>query len=92
MTFNTYATSQTIPAGAVLGLKCAPPPGGMTLTLQGQEGEIVYAFNANADTVAFLDSLGANFGINTVYELTQQGQAVVLIFTGGQWWVMGEFV
>ena len=73
-------------SGQQVGIEARSPDTGMTLTLQGEEGELCYIVNSGAGVVTLQDLDGGSIGVNDSYDLVHFGQTVLLCFTGGQWW------
>lgn len=92
LNFTLYAISAPVPAGAMVGVKANGGDGGIVLTLDGQENELLYVVDIGPGLgpVTLVDSAGGLIAGATEYELTQINQSVVLAYSGGQWWKFGD--
>lgn len=84
--WQTYAANANVAPAALVALKAQAPSGGMTLTLIGQEGEVLYALGTGPGVTSFVDSAGATFEGDDAYDLNQN-ETIVFAYTGGQWWI-----
>lgn len=86
--WTLYNTNSGVPPGALVGVKADGGASGITLTLEGQEGELLYAAGVGTlgGLVSFVDVGGALIGNTDSYDLNN-AETVVLAYTGGQWWV-----
>lgn len=86
--WTLYNANSGVPPGALVGVKADGGSAGITLTLEGQEGELLYAVGVGTlgGLVTFVDERGALLGDTLSYDLNNN-QTVVLAYTGGQWWV-----
>ena len=88
--WTPYSADAHVAAGALVGVKADGGTGGITLTLEGQENELLYAVGVGTGggLVNFVDVGGSLIGNTLSYDLSP-GQTVTLAYTGGQWWVFG---
>lgn len=83
-----YNANAGVPRGALVGVKADGGADGITLTLEGQEGELLYAAGVGTlgGLTTFVDAGGALFNSEESYDLNNN-QTVLLAYTGGKWWV-----
>lgn len=88
LVWTLYNANAGVPPGALVGVKADGGADGITLTLEGQEGELLYAAGVGTlgGLVSFVDAGGALFDTESSYDLNNN-QTVLLAFTGGKWWV-----
>jgi SPP1 family predicted phage head-tail adaptor len=87
--WQTFDANASVAAAPLVQIKADGGADGITLTIEGQEGEWLYAANVGelGGIVTLVDKNGALIGGYEAYDLASAAQTTVLAYTGGSWLV-----